>query len=89
MAQNKRIMISVPNRLLEEVDRVVKEENGNRSQIIGEAVKMYILERKRLSLREELKDGYQTMAAINLRLAEEGTDEQLLDQYESQLAEAE
>jgi len=82
-------MISVPNRLLEEVDRVVKEENGNRSQIIGEAVKMYILERKRLSLREELKDGYQTMAAINLRLAEEGTDEQLLDQYESQLAEAE
>lgn len=89
MTQNKRIMISVPNKLLKEVDRVVKEENGDRSQIISEAVKMYILERKRLNLREKLKDGYQIMAAINLKLAEEGTDEQLLAQYESQLAEAE
>lgn len=82
-------MISVPNKLLKEVDRVVKEENGDRSQIISEAVKVYILERKRLNLREKLKDGYQIMAAINLKLAEEGTDEQLLAQYESQLAEAE
>ncbi|NMB38645.1 MAG: CopG family transcriptional regulator [Firmicutes bacterium] len=89
MTQNKRIMISVPNKLLKEVDRVVKEENGDRSQIISEAVKVYILERKRLNLREKLKDGYQIMAAINLKLAEEGTDEQLLAQYESQLAEAE
>ncbi len=89
MTHNKRIMISVPNKLLKEVDRVVKEDKGNRSQVIGEAVKMYILERKRFSLREKLRDGYQTMAAINLTLAEEGTDEQLLNQYESHLAEAE
>lgn len=89
MAQNRRIVVSVPNKLLKEVDQVVQEGNGNRSQFIREAVQMYILHRKRASLREQLKSGYQTMAAINLLLAEEGTDEQLLDQYERQLAEAE
>jgi len=89
LAQNKRIMISVPNKLLEEVDQVVQESNGNRSQFICEAVQMYILHKKRSVLREQLKDGYQSMAAINLLLAEEGSDDQLLDQYERQLAEAE
>jgi len=89
LAQKKRIVVCVPNKLLKEVDQVVREGNGNRSQFIREAVQMYILHRKRVALREQLKKGYQTMAAINLLLAEEGTDEQLLDQYESQLAEAE
>ncbi len=89
MSQTKRIMISLPNRLLEEVDRVVQEENGNRSQFVREAMQMYVLERKKQDLREKLKDGYQRMAALNLVLAEEGSDEKLLDHYERQLAEAE
>jgi len=89
LAQNKRIVVSVPNKLLQEVDQVVQEGNGNRSQFIREAVQMYILHRKRTVLREQLKKGYQTMASLNLRLAEEGADEMLLDHYERQLAEAE
>lgn len=89
MAQTKRIMISIPNKLLQEVDRVVKEENGNRSQFIREAIKMYICEKNRLNLREQLKNGYQRMAAINLLLAEEANDEKLLEKYERKLAEAE
>jgi CopG family transcriptional regulator/antitoxin EndoAI len=89
VAQNKRIVVSVPNKLLQEVDRVVQEGNGNRSQFIREAVQMYILHRKRSVLREQLKKGYQAMAGLNLLLAEEGSDEQLLDYYERQLAEAE
>ena len=51
MAQTKRIMISVPNKLLEEVDQVVQESNGNRSQFIREAVHWYILHKKRAVLR--------------------------------------
>ena len=89
MAETKRIMISLPDKLLCEVDRIVEEENGNRSQFVREAMQMYILERKKEVLREKLKDGYQRMAALNLVLAEEGSDEELLDHYERQLAEAE
>jgi len=90
LAQTKRIMISVPNKLLQEVDQVVQEGNGNRSQFIREAVQMYILHRKRATIREQLKYGYQNMADINLLLAEEDSDDdQLLDHYERLLAEAE
>lgn len=89
MAETKRIMISLPHKLLAEVDRIVEEENGNRSQFVREAMQMYILERKKQILREKLKEGYQRMAALNLLLAEEGTDDELLEKYERQLAEAE
>lgn len=89
MSQTKRIMVSVPNKLLQEVDRAVQEDKINRSQFVREAMQLYIRERKKSALRNELKDGYQRMAALNLILAEEGSDDKLLDQYESQLAEAE
>ncbi len=89
MAQTKRIVVSLPKNLLQEVDRVVQEENSNRSQFVRDAMQMYILEHRKEVLRERLKNGYQKMAALNLVLAEEGSDEQLLDHYERQLAEAE
>lgn len=89
VAETRRIMISLSQKLLNEVDRLAQEENVNRSQFVREAMQMYILERRKKALRERLKEGYQRMAAINLVLAEEGSDEELLDKYERQLAEAE
>ncbi len=89
MTQTRRIMISLPHQLLQEVDRVVEEEHANRSQLVREAMQMYIWERRRQTLREKLKDGYQRMAALNLVLAEEGSDDRALDHYESHLVEAE
>ncbi|NLY10243.1 MAG: ribbon-helix-helix protein, CopG family [Firmicutes bacterium] len=82
-------MVSVPNKLLLEVDKLVKEENGNRSQFVREAIQHYILERKKRLLRERLKEGYQRMAALNLVLAEEGAGMDPLEEYEKELAEAE
>ncbi len=89
MSETKRIMVSVPNKLLLEVDKLVKEENGNRSQFVREAIQLYILERKKRLLRERLKEGYQRMAALNLVLAEEGAGMDPLEEYEKELAEAE
>ncbi len=89
MSETKRIMVSVPNKLLLEVDKLVKEENGNRSQFVREAIQHYILERKKRLLRERLKEGYQRMAALNLVLAEEGAGMDPLEEYEKELAEAE
>lgn len=89
MSETKRIMVSVPNKLLLEVDKLVKEESGNRSQFVREAIQLYILERKKRLLRERLKEGYQRMAALNLVLAEEGAGMDPLEEYEKELAEAE
>ncbi|ABO51399.1 transcriptional regulator, CopG family [Desulforamulus reducens MI-1] len=68
-AQIKRIMISLPDSLLEEVDNIVEEERVNRSEFIREAMKLYIAERKRRLLREQMKKGYLEMAKLNLALA--------------------
>jgi len=58
MSQVKRIMISLPHALLEEVDGIAAVERLNRS-------------RKRRLLREEMKKGYLEMAKINLDIAVE------------------
>lgn len=71
MAQVKRIMISLPDNLLAEVDGIVAAEQLNRSELIREAMKLYIAERKRRLLREQMKKGYLEMAKINLALAME------------------
>jgi CopG family transcriptional regulator/antitoxin EndoAI len=71
VSQVKRVMISLPDALLEEVDGIAAAEQLNRSEFIREAMKLYIAERKRRKLREEMKRGYIEMAKINLALAME------------------
>lgn len=71
LAQTKRIMISLPDTLLEEVDGLVAAENRNRSELIREAMSLYLQEVKRQQIRERLKQGYLEMAETNLRLARE------------------
>lgn len=73
MAEYKRIMISVPASLLREFDGLVALEAGcNRSELVREALRRFIEERKKRTLRESLKQGYLEMAKLNLQLAEEG-----------------
>lgn len=72
MASSKRIVVSVPDTLLREVDGLVAMEHWNRSALVREAVRIYVEERKRRDMREQMKRGYREMARINLTLAAEG-----------------
>ena len=67
----KRIMISLPDHLLQEVDGIVQKENSNRSEFIRQAMKLYLVERKKRQLRESMQRGYMEMAKINLHMASE------------------
>lgn len=67
----KRIMISLPEYLLQEVDGVAEKENSNRSELIRQAMKLYLNERKKRLLRESMQRGYLEMASINLHMASE------------------
>lgn len=64
-------MISLPQNLLQEVDGMVEKENSNRSELIREAMKLYLLERRKKYIRESMQKGYLEMANINLNLASE------------------
>ncbi len=71
MANTKRIMISLPQNLLKEVDGVVEIEKRSRSEFIREAMKLYLQERKKKQIRESMQEGYMEMARLNLTLANE------------------
>lgn len=86
---SKRIQIQIPAKLLAQIDSLAKEKQVNRSQFIENVVQLYIMERDPNGLQEKLRIGYQIMGELNLKLAEEGNDDELLDNYERQLAEAE
>jgi len=71
LQNTKRIMISLPDQLLREVDGIVEKENSNRSEFIRQAMKLYLMERKKRLLRESMQRGYMEMAKINLHMASE------------------
>lgn len=71
LSNSKRIMISVPNHLLQEVDGIAELENSNRSELIRQAMRLYLSERKKRYIRESMQRGYMEMAKINLHIASE------------------
>ena len=91
MAELKRIVVSLPDNLLEKVDYFVALENKNRSEFIRDAMKLYIKEMEKLRIREQLKIGYIKMAEVNIQYAEMGICEDFKDfvLYESRLSECE
>ena len=91
MAQLKKILISLPETLLNEVDHLANSQNVNRSECIREAMKLYIGEKKKDKLYAQMKKGYEKMAEINLEWAEHCfvTDCELQQNYEEKLAECE
>lgn len=91
MAELRRILISLPDNLLKEVDSIVSSEKTNRSEFVREAMKLYIRERKKIETRDKMKKGYQEMAEINIKLAEMcmDADEEQQRKYEERLGELE
>lgn len=80
MPSSKRIIITIPEKLLGEVDDIKFVECKNRSEIFREAIRFYLGERKKKLLIEQMKKGYLEMAEINLNMACEhsGLEEEAL-----------
>lgn len=91
MSQLKKVLISVPEPLLSEVDQICSHENLNRSKFIREAMKCYVAKKRHNRQKEQMAKGYQEMASINLELAETFFDleNQQFSEYEEKLAECE
>jgi CopG family transcriptional regulator/antitoxin EndoAI len=72
----RRIVVTVTEDLLVEVDLVKYEEQKNRSQLVSEALHYYLGERRRQYLCRQLTQGYVEMAEINLYISDEGWEEE-------------
>ncbi|KUO65004.1 MAG: CopG family transcriptional regulator [Gracilibacter sp. BRH_c7a] len=69
MAETRRIMVCLPESIIDEVDDIVSNEKKNRSEFIKEAVYSVLLERRKAGVREQMRQGYVEMAQINLSMA--------------------
>ena len=82
MRTTKLITISILPELLQETEKVAKEENRSRSELIREALRRYIAEREWRRLQR-----YGIRKAKKLRL-EEGDVERLVDEYRNETVNA-
>lgn len=91
LSHQKKILISLPDTLLTEVDTLATAQKINRSELIREAMKQYVADQRRASLAASLKKGYEQMADINLEIAELYLTADNIQQqsYEEKLAECE
>ncbi|WP_062350858.1 CopG family ribbon-helix-helix protein [Bacillus kwashiorkori] len=67
----QEILVSLPESLLLEIEGYAQQENVNRDELIYQATKMFLRERKKRHIRESMRRGYLEMAKINLSIASE------------------
>ncbi|MCL6517505.1 MAG: ribbon-helix-helix protein, CopG family [Alicyclobacillus sp.] len=67
----KRVVVNIPQTLLEQVDGIASRTQTNRSEIIREAMRRYVTEHWKADIRTAMQQGYLEMARINLRIASE------------------
>lgn len=67
----QNIVVTLSQQLLNEVDGVIQQEQLDRNELIAQATRMYLRERKKRHTRETMRQGYMEMAKINLNLASE------------------
>ncbi|WP_280771518.1 CopG family ribbon-helix-helix protein [Salipaludibacillus daqingensis] len=71
MDNTKKIMVNLPQHLVNELDALTNGEDVNRNDVIQKATKIYLQEQKKLQIRETMQQGYMEMAKINLNIATE------------------
>ena len=83
MGTMRRIIVTMPPDLLQQVEEMAEKLGFNRSQFIRRAVEAFLGEQHRRQLRELLKEGYLYRAQESLEMAEEFyvAEQEAWDQY--------
>ena len=91
VTQHKKIEITVPASLLDDMDSLAESNGVSRNEIVSRAIGEYITGRRAKNLRRQLKKGYEEMAAINIEWAENclEADNECQLNYEEKLSECE
>ena len=80
----RKISVTLPDLLLEEVNVLASSLNRSRSELIRAALIQYLRDKKKTELKEQLKKGYLEMGDINISIAENSllSDESAYEIYE-------
>lgn len=67
----KEVVVKLPENLLDEVNRLLAEEERELNDFILQTTKSYVQGKKEQHIRELMQRGYMEMAQINLSIASE------------------
>lgn len=89
MSNHKKILLTVPDSLVFEIDKLTEELGITRSEFMREGLRFYVHEIKKIKLRELMEKGYREMGEVNLKIAEESlqADNLQLENYLKTLSE--
>lgn len=87
----EKIVFTLPDSLISEVDNIVQMENSNREDFAKAAFQFYITQKKKIDFKEYMIKGYKEMGQINLSLAELGMTNEISsdDSSEGKIAQGE
>ena len=87
----EKIVFTLPEGILSEVDKIIQMENSNREDFAKAAFQFYITQKKKIDLKECMIKGYKEMGQINLSLAELGMTNEVSskDNMEEKIAQGE
>lgn len=74
MSEMKKIILNLPEELLERVDEQLKYAEISRSEWIRRAIVLGLEQSKKDRLRASMERGYREMGLLNLQLAEEALE---------------
>ncbi|MGL5330885.1 MAG: antitoxin [Peptostreptococcaceae bacterium] len=80
----EKIVFTLPDSLISEVDHIVQMENSNREDFAKAAFQFYITQKKKIDLKEYMIKGYKEMGQINLSLAELGMTNEISSDIDSE-----
>lgn len=66
----RKVMFTAPPELLNRLDATVDKLGASRSQLIREAIELYLDAIRRQELRSQLEEGYRVQAARDLKISE-------------------
>lgn len=80
----EKIVFTLPEGILSEVDKIIQMENSNREDFAKAAFQFYITQKKKIDLKECMIKGYKEMGQINLSLAELGMTNEVSSEVDSE-----
>ncbi len=66
----RKVMFTAPPELLSRLDATVDQLGASRSQVIREAIELYLDAIRRQELRSQLEEGYRAQAVRDLQISE-------------------
>lgn len=90
MSGSKKVVVNLSEKVFDDFNKALEKDCKKKSEFIRDAIILYIKERKKFDISNQMQKGYTEMAELNLEISEMGMkcDIGELSEYEVKLSES-